>query len=95
MNAYFTVEPNETFQRHIFRKMVQLEWETVSQYCSRLRKAASNGYNYHNVYKKIRDQIVEYCLSDDLWKKLMKEGNGLDLNKTLQLAATQESVDLH
>ena len=95
LNAYFTVEPNETFQRHIFRKMVQLEQETVSQYCSRLRKAASNGCNYHNVDKMIRDQIVEYCLSDDLRKKLMEEGNGLDLNKTLQLAATQESVDIH
>ena len=95
MNAYFTVEPNETFQRHIFQKMVQLEQETVSQYCSRLRKAANNGCNYRIVDKMIRDQIVEYCLSDDLWKKLMKEGNGLDLNKTLQLAATQESVDLH
>ena len=29
LNAYFTVEPNETFQRHIFRKIVQLQQETV------------------------------------------------------------------
>ena len=94
LNNYFTVEPNETFQRHIFRKMVQKEGETVSQYCSRLRKAASIGCNYQEEDKMIRDQIVEYCISDDLRKDLMKEGNKLDLARTLQLAATQESVDM-
>ena len=94
LNTYFTVEPNETFQRHIFRKMIQLEDETVSQYCARLRKAANNGCNYNEVDKMIRDQIVEYCLSDELRKKLMEEGNGLDLAKVLQLAATHEAVDI-
>ena len=94
LNTYFTVEPNETFQRHIFRKMIQEEGETVSQFCSRLRKAASNGCNYHDVDKMIRDQIVEYCISDELRKKLMEEGNGLDLARTLQLAVTHESVDI-
>ena len=94
LTAYFTVEPNETFQRHIFRKMIQQEGETVSQYCARLRKAASNGCNYNDVDKMLRDQIVEYCISDDLRRELMKEGNGLDLARTLQLAATHESVEL-
>ena len=66
----------------------------MSLYCARLRKAANIGCNYNDVDKMIRDQIVEYCLSDDLRRKLMEEGNGLSLARTLQLAATQEAVDI-
>ncbi|XP_067949653.1 uncharacterized protein [Watersipora subatra] len=90
---YNGFETNETFQRHVFRKMVQLENETVSQYCARLRKAGGNGCNYHNVNDQIRDQIVEYCISDVLRKHLMEEGNALTFERTLVLASTHESVE--
>lgn len=93
LSNYFTVAPNETFQRHIFRKMIQTEDETVSQYCARLRKAGGNGCNYHNLDNQIRDQIVEYCSSDVLRKRLMEEGNDLTLARTLALANTHESVE--
>lgn len=93
LNEYFTVAPNETFQRHVFRKMIQMENETVSQYCARLRKAGGNGCNYHNLNDQIRDQIVGYCSSDALRKRLMEEGNDLTLERTLVLANTHESVE--
>ena len=32
LNGHFMVKPNETFQRHRFRKLVQLSTETVAQY---------------------------------------------------------------
>ena len=93
LNTYFTVAPNVTFQRHIFRKMIQMENETIVQYCARLRKAGGNGCNYNDLDNQIRDQIVEYCSSDDLRKRLMEEGNDLTLARTLTLANTHESVE--
>ncbi|XP_067942937.1 uncharacterized protein [Watersipora subatra] len=72
--------------------MVQMENETVSQYCARIRKAGGNRCNYHNVNDQIRDQIVEYCVSDVLRERLI-EGNALILERTLVLASTHESVE--
>ncbi|XP_067947210.1 uncharacterized protein [Watersipora subatra] len=89
---HFTVEPNITFQRHLFRRHSQAVGESVSQYCARLRKAGSScGYNDLN--EQIRDHIVETCTSDLLRRKLLEQGNDLSLTNLLRIAATHEAVD--
>ena len=92
LNNYFTVEPNVTFQRHLFRKHLQNEGETIAQYCARLRKAGTHcGYN--DLEAQIRDQIVESCLSESLRRKLLEEGNNLTLAILLTRSATHEAVE--
>mgnify|MGYP001794878679 FL=1 len=95
LNAHFHVEPNVTYQRHMFRQCFQNEKETVSQYCARLLKLVTHcDYGDANaVNNQVRDQIVEGCHSDELREKLLEEGNGLTLEILLQRAATHEAVE--
>ena len=39
LNAHYVVKPNVTFQRHLFRKIIQEPGETVTQYVTKLRNA--------------------------------------------------------
>ena len=96
LNEHFTVEVNTTFQRHLFRRMIQTDQETVSQYCARLRKAAGSCDfgNAAAINDRIKDQIVECCKSNELRRKLLEVGNALTLETTLQRAATFEAVEL-
>jgi hypothetical protein len=92
LNGHFLVRPNITFQRHLFRKTVQLSSETVAQYVTRLRKAAV-GCSFIDDNDQIKDQVVEYCLSDGLRRKCLEKGDKLDLGETLKLAASHEAVE--
>lgn len=93
LNVHFKVEVNSTFQRHLFRKMSQKEDESVSQFCARLRKAATTCDFGDTVEEHIRDQIVETCKSSRFRRKLLEKGNTLTLTKTLAEAANFEAVE--
>ena len=92
LNRYFTVTPNRIFQRHMFRKAVQNQSETVAQYVSRLRTMAI-GCEYTNVDSEITDQVVCSCLSDSLRQKCLRKGATLNLERLLTYAATDEAVE--
>ena len=77
LDGYFQPKMNLPFERHLFRKMEQVQNETVDQFVSRLRqKAISCGFG--NVDEAIRDQVIEKCRSMHLRRKFLeKSGNVL------------------
>lgn len=91
LTGHFHVAPNATFQRHLFRKSMQQNNETVSQYCARLRTLGAQ-CAFPDLDNQIRDQIVETCISDKLREKLLEQGNNLTLAILLTTAATHEAV---
>lgn len=93
LDTHFNVTVNSTFQRHMFRKLVQDEGETLGHFAGRLR-TASTGCEYANVDNEIRDQIVSNCYSDKLRLKLLEKGSGLTLDNALKTASTLEAVEL-
>jgi len=92
LNTHYTVQPNATYQRHLFRKAIQNADETVAQYVTRLKKA-SLGCDYTDGDNQIRDQVVEHCRSDRLRRKLLEKGEALTLKETLKTAAMFETVE--
>lgn len=92
LNTYFTVTPNKIFQRHMFRKAVQNQNETVAQYVSRLRTLAL-GCEYTDVASEITDQVVGTCLSEGFRQKCLRKGADLNLERLLNDAATMEAVE--
>ena len=94
LNAHYVVKPNATFQRHLFRKTRQEDGETVAQYVTRLRQA-SVGCNYvtADLDNQILDQVVQYCKSDKLRRRLLEKGGELKLNDALSMAVALETVE--
>ena len=92
LNRYFTVTPNRIFQRHMFRKAIQNQNETVAQYVSRLR-TMTIGCEYADVDSEITDQVVCNCLSNSLRQKCLRKGATLNLERLLIFAATDEAVE--
>ena len=94
LNAHYVVKPNATFQRHLFRKTRQEDGETVAQYVTRLRQA-SVGCNYvtADLDNQILDQVVQYCKSDKLRRRLLERGGELKLSDALSIAVALETVE--
>ena len=42
LDAYFSAQLNEPYERHVFRNLKQEEGETVDQFITRLRRQAEN-----------------------------------------------------
>ena len=58
LNDNFIPQVNSTFQRNVFREMVQSSSETVRQFATRLRQAGEH-CKYTDLDEQIRDQIVQ------------------------------------
>ena len=58
LDKYFAHEPNTAFERHSFRRMTQLEGETVAQFCQRLRQQGEF-CSYLDKEDALMDQLVE------------------------------------
>lgn len=90
---YFSPKGNHTFQRHILRSMGQNEGESISHYIARLRTQSVNcGLEQYNDTLVI-DQLIEKCLSTDLRKELLKEGDNLTLDRAIGLATSWEAAE--
>ena len=92
LNAHYLVKPNITYLRHMFRNMSQESGETLAKFVGRLRKASS-GCNFHDVNDMIKDQVVSNCCDDRLRRKYLEQGDKLDLNEALSIAASFEAVE--
>ena len=71
LDAHFSAQLNEPYERHVFRNLKQEEGETVDQFISRLRRQAEN-CNWDNADEPIRDQVIDKCRSADLSGKEAK-----------------------
>ena len=87
LDAYFEPQINHTFETYVFRCMRQEDDETVYQFATRLKAAASR-CNFHD---DKRDQIVMNCLSHGLRKKAIRDD--LDLDSLTKAARSNERSD--
>ena len=90
---YFIPKVDTTYARHCFRKLTQASGETVRQLATRLRRAARDcGYG-DETDNQIRDEILCKCTSSYIKRKLSEEGQGLSLERTLEIAENCENVN--
>ena len=93
LNAYFVPKVDTTYVRHCFRQLSQEPGETIRQFATRLRRAARDcGYGA-DTDDQIRDEILSKCTSTYIKRKLLEEGQGLNLDKALEIAENCEKVD--
>lgn len=92
LTEHFRPQMNVTYQRHLFRKQLQNESETVSQFVIRLRKLADTCAFGNEKDNFIRDQVVDKCLSNSLRKKLLSVKD-LTLTGLLEIAQSKESSE--
>ena len=93
LDAHFSAQLNEPYERHSFRNLKQEEGETVDQFITRLRRQAEN-CNWDNADEPIRDQVIDKCRSADLRRKLLSKGTHLTLETVQEIARSFEAVDI-
>ena len=93
LNAYFAPKVNSAYARHTFRQLQQNSSETVLQFSSRLKRYAKDCHYGTDTDNQIRDEIPQKCQSNYLRRKLLEEGPGFTLARTLELAQQCEKVD--
>ena len=92
LTAHLTPKQNTSYNRHVFRKEVQKEGESVWQFVTRLRQLAALCEFGDQVDDFIRDQVVYNCRSKRLRTKLLAEQD-LTLDRTLALSAATEAAE--
>ena len=84
---------NSAFARQTFHQIAQRPGETVQQFATRLRSAARDCEYGNDVENQMRDAVLNKCESLYVKRKLLEEGQGLTLARTLQIAQQCESVE--
>ncbi|KAL9953977.1 hypothetical protein ACROYT_G041462 [Oculina patagonica] len=86
LNAYFRVQENAAYERHVLRQLKQEPGEDVDSFVLRLRKQARHcSYGPEELEFAVRDQLLEKVSSLELRTKLFEEPN-------IQLAAAIEKA---
>ena len=86
LNAYFRVQENAAYERHVLRQLRQEPGEDVDSFVLRLRKQARHcSYGPEELEFAVRDQLLEKISSLELRTKLFEEPN-------TQLAAAMEKA---
>ena len=93
LDNYFIPKVNSAYARHAFRQLKQETGETVRLYATKLKKAAQDCDYGDDTDNQIRDEIMCKCTSNYIRRKLLEEGQGLTLNRTLEIAEQCEKVE--
>lgn len=93
LNTYFVPQVNTAFARQTFHKLCQKQGENVQQFSTRLRQTARDCAFGVETDNQIRDAILSKCTSDYVRRKLLEEGRGLTLARTLELASQCERIE--
>uniref|UniRef100_A0A669BA80 Gypsy retrotransposon integrase-like protein 1 n=1 Tax=Oreochromis niloticus TaxID=8128 RepID=A0A669BA80_ORENI len=93
LNTYFVPQVNAAYARQTFHKLSQTPGETVQQFCTRLRRAAKDCDFQVDNDNQIQDAILSKCTSEYVRRKLLEEGPGLTLTRTLEVASHCERVE--
>ena len=93
LNAYFVTQVNSAFARQTFHQISQKPGETVQEFATRLKKAAKDCDFGTDADNQIRDTVLNKCTSTYIKRKLLEEGQGLNLNRTLEVAAQCEKIE--
>ena len=92
LTEHFSQHKNVPFQRHVFRKCVPEEGETVRKFVTRLQRLAANCDFGASKNDFIRDQVIDTCKSRALRVKLLSETE-LTLEKLITLATAREGAE--
>ena len=92
LNAYFVPQVNSAFARQTFHQITQKPGETVQQFATRLKKAAKDCDFGTDADNQIRDAVLNKCASTYIKRKLLEEGQGLNLKRTLEIAEQCEKM---
>lgn len=65
LNAYFSPKTNTVYERYVFRSFKKEQGECIEQFVTKLREQGKH-CNNTDLDDKIRDQIIEKCLSSEL-----------------------------
>lgn len=91
LDRFFIQRKSKRFERHVFRKIRQLDNEKFDRYVMRLRiQALKCEWSLMQTNDNIVDQIVEGCLSDKLRIKVMEKD--LDLEEVIKVGNSLESL---
>ena len=93
LNAYFVPQVNSAFARQTFHRITQNPGETVQQFVTRLRKAAKDCDFGTDTDNQIRDAVLNKCTSTYIKRKLLEEGQGLNLTRTLVVVAKCQKIE--
>ena len=93
LNAYFVPQVDSAFALQTFYRITQNPGETVQQFVTRLRKAAKDCDFCTDTANQIRDAALNKCTSTYIKWKLLEEGQGLNLTRTLEVAAKCEKIE--
>ena len=88
LTAYFNPMKNPEFAVHNFRQTRQGEAEGIDQYYIRLKNLADS-YDFHDIDKEIKSQIVQCGISLRIRKKALRDPS-LTLDKLLQWVGAKE-----
>ena len=93
LNAYLVPQVNSAFARQTFHQISQKPGETVQQFATRLKKAAKDCYFGTDADNQIRDAVLNKCTSTYIKRKLLEEGQDLNLNRALEVAVQYEKIE--
>ena len=95
LTAYFEPKTNIAYEEYLFR---QAKGESILSYYTRLKRL-SETWEFQNVDREIKSQIILHCSSSKLSRKALSEPTItlqrlLDYGKTLELTSVQaESIE--
>ena len=91
LDTYFNPATNVPYERHMFRRMMQEENETIDQFVTRLKqKSVSCDYG-EACDEFIRDQVIDKCRSVALRRKLLEKGQALTLKQLQEISRAHEA----
>ena len=93
LKNYFVPKVNTTFSRQLFQNAEPNDNETIQQFSTRLRKLALDCNYGTDTDNQIRDSILWKCKSPYIKRRLLEEGEGLTLEKTITLASQLEKIE--
>lgn len=91
LDIYFAFKPNISYERHAFRRLCQLEDESVAQFANRLNQQAAL-CSFHDADEQIKDQLIEKIRDDALRKKLLDK-DALTLKDALEVSRQHEATE--
>lgn len=91
LDRFFVQKRSKRFERHVFRKIKQLEQEKFERFVMRLRLQATKcDWSLLQMNDNIVDQIVEGCLEDKVRSKIMEKD--LDIEDVIKMGNSVETL---
>lgn len=74
LEDYFSTKVNVTYERHLFRSIIQNNGETAKGFVTRLKERSKHcGFDKYSEEQALVDQFLEKCNSHRLRRKLLQE----------------------